>query len=129
LFGRGAEAISTFTYDLFLSFAGGQREFVRSLARELSDRKLRVFFDEASIDAGTRWVDVLAEGLKKARSLIVLVDGPPSTWQRLEVEAFRSGMAASTETRFIVPVRMGDLPPWPELNPLHALEGRRRSPA
>ncbi|MEN6641397.1 MAG: TIR domain-containing protein [Armatimonadia bacterium] len=61
------------TYDLFISYAGEDREFAHRLASELTDRGLHIWYDKFRLTLGQSIEGAIAEGLMLSRyGLVVL---------------------------------------------------------
>lgn len=75
--GRGGLA----TYDVFISFRGGDRQIAQRLRGLLARFGVRAFVDETGVVPGTDWASSLRESLAASRAVIALV-GP--AWALLE---------------------------------------------
>lgn len=99
-------------YDVALSFAGEDREYVDAVAHALRRKGLRVFYDlfeEADI-AGRNLVDHLSQIYqKKARLCVVFVSHAYASkpYPRLERQSAQA-RAIESEEPYIIPVRLDD---------------------
>lgn len=99
-------------YDVALSFAGEDREYVDAVAHALRRKGLRVFYDlfeEADI-AGRNLVDHLSQIYqKKARLCVVFVSHAYASkpYPRLERQSAQA-RAFESEEPYIIPVRLDD---------------------
>jgi hypothetical protein len=114
---RGQMESGTDRYDVALSFAGPDRPVAQSIARELKQRGMTVFFDETA--RATTWGKDLPEHLHdvysaKARYCVPLLSEHylHSQWTKLELQAALERRLADKE--YLLPVRL-DATPVPEL--------------
>jgi hypothetical protein len=107
-------------YDIVLSFAGEQREFVRRIAEGLQESNLKVFFDE--YEKANLWGKNLYDHLfeiynKRALFCIMFISEAyaKKLWTNHERSAAQAA-AFSANREFILPVRLDDtkLPGLPE---------------
>ncbi|MGD9752832.1 MAG: toll/interleukin-1 receptor domain-containing protein, partial [Acidimicrobiia bacterium] len=99
------------TYDIFISFRGGDRELARRLRDALTRLSpARVFLDERSVLAGEQWAGAIEQAVQRSRAMIALVgpawglinDPGAVDWVRQELElALRVGVP-------ILPVVVGE---------------------
>jgi len=74
-------------YDVFLSYNSHEHEDVARIAAFLSGKKLRVFFDRSSLEAGDRWLRFIQEVIPACKTVVVFQGreefGP---WQKEEID-------------------------------------------
>ena len=105
-------------YDVALSFAGEQREYVREVAAHLSSEGVKVYFDEFDTETWGRDLAVHFDNVfrKWSRFVVPFIskDYPTKAWPRHEL---RSALARALEVeeRYILPVRFDntDVPGLP----------------
>ena len=93
-------------YDIFLSYAGEDREWVRRLANALLEQGLNVWYDEIEIKPGDMWRDQTEKGLR-ASTYVVMVITPEavhSNWQAAELGA------ALASQKPLIPIVAADVP-------------------
>ena len=73
------------TYDLFLSYSHADADWVRTLAENLHNSGLEVFFDEWRIGPGDVLIHKLDEGILTSRSGVLVVS--PESLSRPRVHA------------------------------------------
>ena len=80
-------------FDLFLSHASLDKEWVLELAKQLEARGLRVFVDSAEIAVGDNFVLRLSNGLERSRYMVLVLskytEGRP--WVQQEWTSFMAG--------------------------------------
>jgi limonene-1,2-epoxide hydrolase len=95
----------TRTYDVFLSYAVTDREWVRAFSDALKAKGLITWFDVANLPAGARWQDETQEALRARKTLIAILSpqsvGNPGMF-------FELGAAIADRKR-IIPVLTEDL--------------------
>ncbi len=95
------------SWDVFISYAHADREWVRPLAAELHQRHFRVFFDEWEVSAGEVVTRRLEQGVEGSIHGLLAVSprtmGQP--WVQQEYAALLA--KAVTEGRLLVPVLVG----------------------
>jgi hypothetical protein len=93
---RTSDAVSVLTdkirrseFDVFLSYNREDREAVRGIAIELSQRGIMPWFDQWELRPGFPWQRLLEEQIASIKSAAVFV-GPAGIgpWQRNEMDAF-----------------------------------------
>jgi TIR domain len=101
-----------FLYDVALSFAGTERDYVRGVAEELKRSGQRIFFDED--EEVSLWGENLIERLdevyrEQARFVVMFVSKgyAESVWTRLERRSALT-RALTERTAFVLPVRFDD---------------------
>ena len=101
-----------FDFDVALSFAGADRQFAKDLAKELTSKRIRVFYDE--FDQPQLWGKNLHSYLTelyrlRARFCVVFLSKhySRSKWTRLELDA---ALAREFETgkEHILPIRLDE---------------------
>ncbi|MEN6641396.1 MAG: TIR domain-containing protein [Armatimonadia bacterium] len=80
---------SELAYDLFISYAGEDRQFVDSLARELQDRGLHVWYDRFCLKLGDSIAGAIDDGLARSRYGLVVVS-PASLGKAWPLREFRA---------------------------------------
>lgn len=81
----------TYQYDVFVSYSRSDKAWARRIVDELQAQKLKVFFDQDRLEAGTPWSDQLREALKVSRSLVLVwtdAHAKTSDWVSKERAAF-----------------------------------------
>lgn len=100
-------------YDVALSFAGEQRDYVRSVAARLRESDVRYFFDEDNeVDLwGRNLVDVLDRTYRhSARFVVMFVSAAyaEKVWPNLERQSAQSRAITEMEDPYVLPVRFDD---------------------
>jgi predicted negative regulator of RcsB-dependent stress response len=119
-------------WDVTLSFAGAQRDYVEQVARALRARGMRCFYDaDEQIDL---WGRYLAEELpaiygEQAAAVVVFMSAEYADrdWTRLERRA-ALGRAVKERREYVLPARFDDTPLPGLLSDLVAVDLRDRSP-
>ncbi len=119
-------------YDVGLSFAGEQRDYVRRVAEDLQYRGLRVFYDENEEDQlwGQNLVDYLSElYLKKCRYCILFASAEygAKMWPNLERQSAQARDIAVMGD-YILPVRFDDTEIPGLLPSIYYQDARKKSP-
>ena len=103
---------SAFEFDVALSFAGENREYVRSIANELRARGIRVFYDQ--YEQATLWGKDLYEHLddvyqRAARYCVIFVSDhyARKVWTTHERKSAQA-RALQNKEEYILPVRFDD---------------------
>jgi hypothetical protein len=75
--------------DVFISYARGDGDTANQLAKELESRGLSVFFDKEVLVAGTDFRQEIAQALRTARSVVVLLSANTkrSSWVQEELSS------------------------------------------
>lgn len=98
--------------DTFISYARLDRDFAKTLARELIDAGFTVFFDEASLAVGESFAQSLVDAVRRARTTLIVMSPEyfASQWTRSELEvAFAAELDAGPATRSrIIPLLRRD---------------------
>src|SRR5216684_1546090 len=110
----GASAWPGWRWDVALSFAGAQRDYVEQVARALQARGVRCFYDaDEQIDL---WGKYLAEELpviygEQAAAVVVFVSAEYAArdWSRLERRAALN-RAVRERREYVLPARFDDTP-------------------
>lgn len=103
---------SQFNYDIAVSFAGEDREFVESIVATLKARNIRVFYDkdeQASL-WGRNLYDHLSELYEHQAQYCLMVISqhyPHKAWTNLERQSAQARSFAS-KTEYILPLRLDD---------------------
>lgn len=105
----------SFDYDVFLSYSKRtpeERAIGISVYQALCKLRLRVWFDDQTIDPGDKWVTEIRQGLKASRVMAVVMTASAyeSEWVEREVQ-----MAFHLRKAFIVPLVVGELKPDSDL--------------
>lgn len=76
-------------YDVFLSYSHEEQEWVNNLVNALSERGIRVWYDQAEIKPGDEWVERIQEGLRSSSHIVFIITskGAQSNWAALELGA------------------------------------------
>jgi TIR domain len=92
-------------FDVFLSYAHTDAEFVEQLGARLEDEThLRVWLDKWILVPGAHWQQEMAKGLNKAKSCAVcLGSATPAGWFREEIERALNRQARENAFR-VIPV-------------------------
>ncbi|MCB2262708.1 MAG: toll/interleukin-1 receptor domain-containing protein [Candidatus Thiosymbion ectosymbiont of Robbea hypermnestra] len=91
-------------YDVFLSHAKEDKEWVREFAATLEDAGIHVWFDE-EIEAGQEWERAIEEALRDSSTLVLILtpNNLNSHWMFFEVGA------AIADHKKIIPVLAQDI--------------------
>ncbi|MGG6239079.1 toll/interleukin-1 receptor domain-containing protein [Nodosilinea sp. AN01ver1] len=92
-------------YDVFLSYASNDREWVKAFSNALKEEGLTTWFDVAELPPGSRWQDEVQEALRTSKTLIVFLS---STSVKNQFIFFELG-AALADQKQIIPVLINDL--------------------
>ena len=102
----------SFEYDVALSFAGGDREYVETIARCLQGRGVKVFYDD--FERTSSWGKDLQKHLVNvymcwARYAVVFVSAAyrESMWARYELKAALA-RNLTEQQEYVLPVRLDD---------------------
>jgi hypothetical protein len=118
------------TYDLCLSFAGEDREYVRAVAKELSIHGVRIFFDEDEQVRlwGTDLYETLDHVYRKASRFCILFISSAYAAKAWTTHERRSAQARALEehSEYLLPVRFDDTE-LPGLRPTIAYIDARRT--
>lgn len=124
------------TYDVCLSFAGEQRDYVKLVASELSDAGLKVFYDDDDQVKPMLWGENLGEALdyvyrEGSRFCVMFVSAEYAT-KSWTIHERRSALARAIDDggdAYVLPVRFDDTE-LPGLNPtIGYLEAKKYAPA
>ncbi len=122
-----------FDYDVGLSFAGEQREFVEQVAENLKSRGIRVFFDDYEQD--TMWGKDLYTHLSdiyqnSCRYCVIFISQAyaDKVWTNREREGAQS-RALEEHQEYILPARFDDTPIPGILPTIHYIDLRTKSPS
>lgn len=132
-FARAARSSPAFEYDVCVSFAGENREFVQQVVTSLKRRRLRCFYDrdEQARLWGTDLYTHLDEVYrKKARYCVMFVSQHylVKLWTNHERQSIQSRVFEG-DNEYLLPVRLDDTD-IPGLRPtLGYLDGRRHTPS
>ncbi len=76
-------------YDVYLSYTGKDREWVRRLANALLKQGLNVWYDEIEIKPGDVWRDQTEKGLRASTHVVMVItpDAVHSNWAAVELGA------------------------------------------
>lgn len=80
------------TFDVFISHSSADKDVARVLAQGLTDRGLRVWFDEYVIQPGQKWSVAIKEGIERSRLCIILLSRdaqPQNPWLSTEWSAIQ----------------------------------------
>jgi hypothetical protein len=130
--GAGPGARPGWRWDVALSFAGAQRDYVEQVAQALKTRGMRCFYDaDEQIDL---WGKYLAEALpviygEQAAAVVVFVSAEYAAgdWTRLERQAALT-RAVRERREYVLPARFDDTPLPGLLSDMVAIDLRRRTP-
>jgi hypothetical protein len=75
------------SYDVFLSHSAKDKKFVRTLAKALMERGLRVWYDESNIRVGDTFLSNISDALEHSRFFVVVVSAEylSSSWANFEL--------------------------------------------
>ena len=129
---RGPDGGRPWQWDVALSFAGAQRDYVEQVARALQAQGIRCFYDaDEQIDL---WGKYLAEELpaiygEQAATAVVFVsaDYAGRDWTRLERRAALN-RAVRERQEYLLPARFDDTPLPGLLSDMVAVDLRTRTP-
>lgn len=95
------------TFDVFLSYPHEEGEWVRRLVSALTERGLRVWYDETAIKPGESWIEGLQHGLRASTHFVFVITPKvaQSNWA-----AFELGAALGMK-RSIIPIVAEDVSP------------------
>ncbi len=107
--GLDSQSPATFPYDVFLSYNSADKPRVRSLANQLQDAGLRVWFDEWVIQPGDDIYLGVERGLQASRTLILCLSPSAlgSSWVTLERDTALFRDPTNVGRRF-VPLLLAD---------------------
>jgi hypothetical protein len=93
-------------YDVFLSYTGKDREWVRRLADALLERGLDVWYDEIEIKPGDMWRDQMEKGLRESTHVVIVItlEAVHSNWAAAELGA------ALASQKPLIPIVAEDVP-------------------
>ncbi len=93
-------------YDVFISYANKDRDWVNSLVEALSNKGLCVWYDETNIKPGDSILGGLEEGLRDSRYIVMLLtpDTVNSNWAAAELGA------ALAMKKVLIPIVSEDMP-------------------
>jgi hypothetical protein len=76
-----------YSYDIFVSYASQDKEFVRLLVRQLTKRGLTVWFDEGEIRIGDSIQRAIEDALEHSRFFLVVVSQAllERSWAQFEI--------------------------------------------
>jgi WD40 repeat protein len=96
-------SVSTFGFDVFLSYSSKDKGIVRPLAERLSQDGLKVWFDEGQIRPGDNIPAKIEEGLERSRVLVFCMSAQAfgSDWATLERQTFLFRDPLNKERRFV----------------------------
>ena len=121
-----------FDYDVGLSFAGEQRDYVNDVANDLKARGIHVFFDE--FEQSNLWGKNLYEHLsyvyqRMCRYCVVFAskDYAAKAWPTIERQSAQA-RAIEAKEEYILPARFDDTPIPGILDTVHYIDLRRTSP-
>src|SRR5690242_3171391 len=77
-------------YDVFVSFAGEDRNWVRALCNDLKNNGVHVWFDEFCINFGDSIPNMVNEGLRTSRYALAIMSEAflENEWPRYEQQGF-----------------------------------------
>lgn len=123
---------SEYEYDVGLSFAGEQREYVNQVAGELRSLGIRVFFDD--YERGDLWgkdlyayLDDIYQNRCRYCILFVSTDYARKVWPNAERQSAQA-RAVKEKQEYILPVRFDDTPVPGLRNTIHYIDGVGTSP-
>ena len=99
-------------YDVFLSHAHDDRDWVEAIAKRLEDeRSIRVWLDRWMLVPGESWQQAMVKGLDEAATCAVFVGGDtPTGWFSQEIE-HALNLQSRLPTFRVIPVLLPDAPP------------------
>lgn len=122
-----------FEYDVGLSFAGEQRDYVNEVARELKSHGVRVFFDE--FETAELWGTDLYEHLdeiyqRRCRYCVIFVSEQyvRKAWPNHERKSAQA-RALHQPQEYILPVRFDDTPVPGLRDTVHYLDAQQLAPS
>ena len=122
-----------FEYDVCLSFAGEQRDYVEQVARELTSRGVRVFFDD--YEKAELWgkdlhshLDDIYQHLCRYCILFASKEYADKVWTSHERRSAQA-RALKEKQEYILPARFHDTPIPGLPDTVHYIDLRRTSPS
>jgi hypothetical protein len=96
-------------YDVFLSHAHENRDWVEAMAQRLEDeRGIRVWLDRWRLVPGESWQQAMAKGMDEAATCAIFLGGDtPTGWFRQEIEHAVNLQSEQPEFR-VIPVLLPD---------------------
>ncbi len=98
-----------FDYDVFISFAKEDIDFVRPIWQELSTNGLRVFWSTESLkeDSGSGWREVIETSLENSKHFLLVCSNNSMTskWVKMEYQAFQD-LYYQPGSRRLIPLLM-----------------------
>jgi TIR domain/Domain of unknown function (DUF4062)/Bacterial regulatory protein, Fis family len=100
---------------VFLSYANSDREVVRKVAAALSERGIRVWFDESNIKIGSNWLREIERGLDSADFVLFFIS-PSSVqkgWAQREIQVALHRQVSGERGAVILPILLehAEVPP------------------
>jgi hypothetical protein len=92
-------------YDVFLSYTHDDHEWVEQFAHALSEKGLRVWYDEDEIKPGDTWGDQLQEGLRHSTYVVFVTPEKASTRSAADLGAILA------LRKPVIPIVAEDTPP------------------
>lgn len=107
------DAPSTKRFDVFLSYAGSDRQAVAQIAERLLELRIEPWWDHWSLSPGGLWQDEIVEGLYASEACAVIIGpGGLANWSRREVDVALDRAASDRSFRVFIVL----LPGAPELS-------------
>ena len=72
--------------DVFISYSRKDQEFVTKLASDLNEKVAGVWFDQSDIQAGQKWRDQIAEGIRNCKAFILVLSPDSAASQYVQME-------------------------------------------
>jgi hypothetical protein len=93
-------------YEIFLSYAPKDRDWVSGLVKALSQRNLRVWIDSEGIQAGESWREAIDKAIRKSKFFIAIIT-PESVSSRMMAAELGSALALK---KLLIPIVSKDTP-------------------
>jgi TIR domain-containing protein len=96
--------------DVFLSYGHGDKQFVRRIARNLTDNGITVWIDEEEILAGDSLIERIRGGIESVRFFVVVIseNSIRSRWVRSELDIAMNKEIEGKKLR-VIPILLGPI--------------------
>lgn len=114
---------------VFLSYASFDKEIVRQVASGLTERGIRVWFDEAKLKPGVRWVVEIERALDRADFILFFISSSSvhRGWPQRELQLALHRQVSGEGGAVIVPVLLEDAEVPPLLRDIQWLDLRDKN--
>jgi WD40 repeat protein len=116
-----------YTYDVFLSHAGEDDDFVKRLADDLERAGATVFDDARSVKPGENILEAMESGLKKSRKIVFVMSQASlsKSWPKAEMRDIIHDDPNNSQRR-LVPLKLEDCDPPSFVKQLKPIDFRNR---